>query len=360
MTKSELEKIYRKVAEEIGFKKDPVREGWMPKLGPNDYRCKIVHGFTKKGPVTLTVGPKGAVGMEALKLAGDYALVEKKTQPCITLPQVWDLGNYSDRSWVARERVEGSRPLFFCDYSMWAEKRKVAELYWNTVKIFSDVKSEKRAVDGFEYFIRERLDRWIEIGRDSRGRKNEQKQKIFRNVADEVFSFVFYETDIGKRIAYLEMELFFRNFGNTDIVLQDDKFYMPSPNIAFFPQFYGAAYFVWNVLMYSYDRRHLDILVDVEHWRRAFMEKCRNEKTREVFGKAFYVLLLERVFGALLVDIPRGRSPLGTRHERDEVKAGKSEEMFVAVLKYLLEKLPTLVENKPFEENIKKLDKLLT
>src|SRR3989338_2799966 len=79
MKKSELEKIYRKVAKEVDFevdfKEDPAHKGWMPKLRPNDYKCKIVHGFTKKAAVTLTVGPKGVVDMETLKLAGDYALV---------------------------------------------------------------------------------------------------------------------------------------------------------------------------------------------------------------------------------------------------------------------------------------------
>src|SRR3989344_4631765 len=113
MKKSELEKIYRKVAKEVDFevdfKEDPAHKGWMPKLRPSDYKCKIVHGFTKKGAVTLTVGPKGVVDMETLKLAGDYALAEKKNQPCIVLPQVWDVGNYEDWSWVVRERVEGRR-----------------------------------------------------------------------------------------------------------------------------------------------------------------------------------------------------------------------------------------------------------
>ncbi|MBI2058019.1 MAG: hypothetical protein HYT63_03525 [Candidatus Yanofskybacteria bacterium] len=360
MTKSELEKIYRKVAEEIGFKKDPVREGWMPKLGPNDYKCKVIHGFTKKGPATLTVGPEGTADIDALKQAGDYALAEKESglEPCIVLPQVWELGNYNVRSWVVRERVEGSRPLLFPDSSSWSEKCKIAGLYWNTVDVFSKIEVRGDLKKDSESFLRERIDKWKNLAEKVGNKKNLKKVNLFSSLADDVFNYIIYTNLLESLV--LEMELFFRNFGNTDIVVQDGKFYMPSPDIAFFPQFYGAAYFVWNVLMYSYDRKHLDVLVDIEHWRRAFMEKCRNKKTRETFGKAFYILLVERAFGALLVDIPRGKSPLGTMRERDEVKAGKSEDMFVVVLKYLLEKLPTLAESRLFEENIKKLDKLLT
>ena len=358
MKESELEKIYKKVAEEIGFKKDPVREGWMPKLGPNDYKCKIVHGFTKKGPVTLTVGPKGAVDIEMLKLAGDYALVKNKRSPSVVLPQVWDLGNHEDRSWVVRERVEGRRPLLSSDFSSWNEKCKVAELYWNTVRVFSKMESEKQADGDFEDFIRFRLDKWVEMGRGCKSRENQQKQETFGAIFNDVYRFVFYETDFVDS-AYPEMELFFRNFGNTDIVIQDGKFYMPSPDIAFFPQFYGAVYFIWNVLMYSHDRRPLDVLVDIEHWRGVFKESCRTKGTKEKFNRAFYVLLLERVFGTLLVDIPCGKSPFENEGKIDKIKAKKAEKIFIMILKYLLDKLPTLVKNKPFEEDIKKLDKLL-
>ena len=111
--------------------------------------------------------------------------------------------------------------------------------------------------------------------------------------------------------------------------------------------------------MYSYDRRPLDVLVDIEHWRRAFLKKCHNQETIEIFEIAFYVLLLERVFGTLLVDIPCGKSPFENEGKIDKIKAKKAEKIFIMILKYLLEKLPTLVKNKPFEEDIKKLDKLL-
>src|SRR3989338_5647508 len=137
MKESELEKIYKKVAEEIGFKKDPVREGWMPKLGPNDYKCKIVHGFTKKGPVTLTVGPKGVVDIKALKLAGGYALVKNKRSPSVVLPQVWDLGNHEERVLGSKKRGERPRPFLSSYFSTWNEKCKVAEFYWNSVRVFS-------------------------------------------------------------------------------------------------------------------------------------------------------------------------------------------------------------------------------
>ena len=373
MKKSELEKIYRKVAEEIGFKKDPVREGWMPKLEPNDYKCKIVYGFTKKGTATLTVGPKGVVDMETLKLAGDYALVEKKNQPCIVLPQVWDVGNHEDRSWVVRERVEGTNPLV--DYSRTApivDSLTITSLYWNTFSVFSalEEKSEIEPAGGFEDFFRERLKKWTKQGEVFTDKKSKEKFVVLRTVADDMFRYIFYETDLCQSVD-LEMRLFFKNFGNTDIVVQGDNFYLPNSEIAFLPQFYGASYFVWNVLMYSYNHYGDDMPEDVIYesvkeeimsWEREFYESCPTDLTSK-FGVAFSLLLFERVIATLLVDIPLRRSPFdvkgqeGVEGDEGARRAQKSEKFFVAALKYLMVTIPTLVEN-PFKEDIALLGKI--
>ena len=370
MKKSELEKIYRKVAKEIDFKEDPVHKGWMPKLGPNDYKCKIVHGFTKKGAASLTVAPKGVVDMETLKLAGYYALAGKKNQPCIVLPQVWDVGNYEDRSWVVRERVDGTNPLAISSsrYPL-VGAHAIAQLYWNTFSVFSalEEKSEIETAGDFKDFFEEKLDKWTKLGEVSTDKRSKEKCGVLRTIVDDMFRYVFYETDSWESVD-LEMRLFFKNFGNTDIVVQGNNFYLPNSEIAFLPQFYGASYFVWNVLMYSYNHYGDDMPEDVIYesvkeeimsWEREFYESCPTDLMSK-FGVAFFLLLFERVIAALLVDIPLRRSPFDVKgQEGDEgaKRAQKSEKIFVAALKYLMITIPTLAQN-PFKEDIALLDKI--
>ena len=364
MKKSELEKIYKKVAKEIDFKEDPVHKGWMPKLGPNDYKCKIVHGTTEKGPVTLTVGPKEAVDTEESKLAGDYFLAKKKPNPSIVLTKVWSLGSYDDYSWVVRKRVDGANPLFFGLHPLWDDKRKIAELYWKTIKVFSGLETKNGPKSNVEDFLRERLDKWKNLAKAVNSKnidkRSHEKINLYSSLAVDFFRYVAYETNILES-AGLEMELFFRHFGNTDIVIQGGKYYLPSPEITFFPQFYGAAYFVWNVLIHE----PLFTADEVEEWHLAFRSSCPGkegtsdkEKLKENFGKAFRILLLERVFGTLLADIPCGRSPFNKNGRMDKTKAKKAEKLFVTILKHLLEELPSLAKNDPFGEGIEKLNKL--
>ena len=170
----------------------------------------------------------------------------------------------------------------------------------------------------------------------------------------------------------MEMRLFFKNFGNTDIVVQGDNFYLPNSEIAFLPQFYGASYFVWNVLMYSYkhygDNMPEDVIIyesvkeEIMSWEREFYESCPTDLTSK-FGVAFSLLLFERVIATLLVDIPLRRSPFdvkgqeGVEGDEGARRAQKSEKFFVAALKYLMVTIPTLVEN-PFKEDIALLGKI--
>ncbi len=355
MTKKELLRLYKQVAKEIGFKEDPTHKGWMPKLGPNDFKCKIVHGFTKKGAVTLTVGPKGVINLKALELAGSYALVEKKLKPCIVLPKVWNVGNYGDRSWIVRERVDGVNPLKDFPLSSRWERENIANLYWNILPVFSAVESEKQPVGDFEDFFRNRLDKWIELGKSGKSKQNSQKHEIFRTIADNMFRYVFYESDLWES-ADLEMELFFRNFGNTDIVFQNGVYYLPSSEIVLLPEFYGAAYFVWNMLMYSYDIEDWLVSEDIAKWLAAFSLACPSE-VQSRFNMGFHLILFERVIATLLVDIPRLLSPFDVKGNEGAVRAQKAEKVFVGVLKGLLEVIPTLTGN-PFKEDFKALDKI--
>lgn len=374
MKRSELNKLYKKAAEKIGFKEDPTQKGWMPKLGPNDYKCKIVHGFTENGPVTLTVGPKGVVDLEALKLAGDYALAEKKNIPCVVLPKVWNVGDFDDLSWVVRERVNGTSPLEDFPPGSGRVNEEVIRLYWNTVAVFSEME-EQGLSQAFgepedpEGFMRKKLEKWIELSKFLKNKRLKQKLGVFESIAGNVFRYIFYESNLWETTD-LEMDLFFRNFGNTDIVVGHDKsYYLPNPEIILLPQFYGAAYFVWNILMYSYDRYddelpdfiiHNSIVEEVERWRGEFYLSCPND-LKDKFHTAFYLLLFERVIATLLVDIPLKRSPFDVkRQEGDEgaKRAQKAEIIFVEVLKYLLGIIPTLVKNEPFEENFAALEKV--
>ena len=346
------------MVKEIGFKEDQEHKGWTPKLGPNDYKCKIVHGFTEKGPVTLTVGPKGAVDIEALKLAGDYFLAKKKHKSAIFLPKVWNVGNYDDRSWVVRKRISGVNFLGTPPFSNDREKEKIAQLYWNTVAVFSAMESKEQTAGDFESFIRERINKWVKLGETCRSRASKRKREIFRNIAENVFRFVFYETDLLESIDP-EMELFFRNFGNTDIVVKDGKLYMPSPDIAFFPQFYGAVYFIWNVLMYCYIRPNIKgVIEDMKIWQEIFKKNCPVLELRNKFDTSFCLLLFERVIATLLVDIPLRRSPFDVRGKEGLVRTKKAEKVFVEVLKYLLGKIPTLVKNEPFKDDFASLKKV--
>ena len=299
-----------------------------------------------------------------------YALVEKKNQPCIVLPQVWDVGNYEDRSWVVRERVDGTNPLAISSsrYPL-VGAHAIAQLYWNTFSVFSalEEKSGIEPAGDFEDFFKVRLKKWTKLGEVFTDKKSKEKFVVLRTVADDMFRYIFYETDLCESVD-LEMRFFFKNFGNTDIVVQGDNFYLPNSEIAFLPQFYGASYFVWNVLMYSHNHYGDNMPEDVVYesvkeeimsWEREFYESCPTDLMSK-FGVAFSLLLFERVIAALLVDIPLRRSPFDVKgQEGDEgaKRAQKSEKIFVAALKYLMITIPTLAQN-PFKEDIALLDKI--
>ncbi len=356
MKKSELEKLYRRVAKEIGFKEDPTQKGWMPKLGPNDYKCKIIHGFTKSGSVTLFAGPKDFIDPDFLLLDGSYKVAQSKApKPHILLPCILEIKTEEDCCWFTKERVDGTRLLRDFPFFDGLEKFNIANLYWNTVDVFSRIEQAESKAN-FEDFFRDRLKKWVELGKSCKSKASKQKLETLRTVADDFFRYVFYETDLGE-IADLEMGLFFKNFGNTDIVVQGDNFYLPSSEIVPLPQFYGAAYFVWNMLMYVHDSEKEGVVEDIQEWRGAFYGTCPKE-LRNQFFIGFNLLLFERVMGALLVDIPLRRSPFDAKGGEGRARAKRAEKIFVEVLKYLLNKIPTLVENEPFKENFAALAKI--
>lgn len=57
MKRQELLKQYRGVVGKIGFREDEKRKGWMPRLGPHDFRLVIRHGWLRDKPAVLEVSP---------------------------------------------------------------------------------------------------------------------------------------------------------------------------------------------------------------------------------------------------------------------------------------------------------------
>lgn len=333
MDKSELERLFQEAAKMTSFIEDKDgknSEGCTRFLGLDQYSSKMAHGLIAGCPVTMTVGSRDFFSSEDLKLESEYGWLADKR--AVLIPAIESFYFGREYRCLIRWRIAGriflSRPLYYTP----EDRLTIASLYWNTVNIFSRMREAGSTgvtidpkVYNFSNFFWERVNRWLKKWDDWHGvvensAKNEQLSgyELAEYENDKYILGKMLPTLKGKGVVEsinLPLEFFFKNFGVTDLVFKEEEgsrgeFYLPSAQIVSLPQFYGAAYFVWSLLMYSHDASPEVVVKEAEIWSKSFETSCPNcPNVYPDFRQGFYLNLALTAIGALLIDIPRGLSP---------------------------------------------------
>lgn len=332
--KKTLNELYQKVEKISGFTTHPDCRQSM--LFQNDGDFRTGSGLYNLRPAILTVAASPELfNRNTVETEQRYGLESHlNARPSLWLPALLlghDGKNSDLPAFSIKERIEGERFLNRYPASNSRQKGIVADLYWNTADNFRVISGAFSDLSltmarNQEYLVSlffGRLAHWMDLGQAAFDREKDQAAaEVLRGDLD-LIDLTISRLKHGKAVeelAYkygLEVELFFRHFGHTDMIYQKNtgRFFLPLPPQRAFivcPQFYGAAYFIWNVLMYSYGRSPDWGVAETERWRKVFeMHAPPERKSR--FRPGFYLNLLERMTGALLADLSEKRSPFN-RH----------------------------------------------
>src|SRR3989338_2152064 len=322
MDKKNLLKLYRQVVRETGFKEDKTSEGWMPQLGPDDYRSVIREGRLNRERAVITVSPHEDLYEIADHLDTYRFQTHDMAEPIIRVPPIMQwrkLYNRDDTMKVSymiqRALPNGDRILQnFPRQSSAEEKAEAAKLYWNTVKNFPKIDPDPSSYSATDYFL-ERADKFFASGRQWRT-SIEKERLITEKEKNSALAVIF------RHCMNMKMQPFFAHFGNADIVKTGDvRYYIWNSPIVFKPECAGIAYWIWSLVMNSYDLRPKRMLGELGQWLMAFDTYAPLKQQNDPkFGIRIWVNLVERMLGALLVDIPLSRSPLDVGLSRDRRK----------------------------------------
>lgn len=309
MDKLTLLQFYRKAIKVIGFQENIKKEGWMPKLGPNDFRSVIRHGNYKGKRAVMKVSPHENL----LSIVRDYRRYQRGTKgkPVVRIPSILRSGKIRGAQYLVQQSAPGSeRILKNYPLSAQTEKEEVARLYWNTVNHFPSFDFGQWAIS--DYFL-ERVDKWFTIGRENGAVKfgfisQEEKDKTVRLI----FS------NLGK----LKTEPFFAHFANTDIVKSGKEYYIWDSVIVPKPEAMGIALWIWGATLYAYKLPPTRWLEEVEAWTKTFVRLAPKNRRQNLRLK-IKINLRERMLGSLLVDLPLKRSPFHTLSRKETTQATK-------------------------------------
>lgn len=310
MDEKNLMKLYRRVVGKAGFKEDKNSEGWMPKLGPDDYRSVIREGESVKDRAVITVSPHDNLYEIGRRLDSYSFKTQSITEPIIRVPQVICQNNIYDRNgrvsasyMIQRVLPDGGRILQNLPLSSTvAEKEEVSRLYWNTIKFFPRVELGFPVYTTGDYFL-EQTNKLFAKARECQTTVVRDKT-ITEKEKDAALVLIF------RHSVKVKMKYFFAHLGNTDIVKTNDGlYYIWNAPIVSKPECAGIAYWLWNLAMYSYDLRPKQFLKEIGQWLVTFENYAPKHERRNLELK-IWINLLERMLGALLVDIPLRRSPL--------------------------------------------------
>jgi len=312
MDRRNILKLYRDAKELTGFRESRKEKGWMPKLGPNDFRSVIKHGTFEGRKAVMQVSPHENL----VKVANDlkrYQSAAAGKPMVLQVPKILQFGRIAEAWFLIQESApEGERILIDYPMSFGYQKEEVAELYWNTVVNFPKFDFGDWYVS--DYFI-ERLDKWFTLGRENDSVKNgfitqTEKERAGRIITSTV-------------MPSFKIEPFFSHFSNTDVIKVGDTYYIWGAEIVPKPEAAGIAHWLWGATLYAYQRNPKWWLGELNKWIDAFIEFAPEnlnlglvnlgEKMREKIR----VNLLERFLGSLLVDLPLRRSPFDKLSERE-------------------------------------------
>lgn len=315
MEKEKLLQLYSKVVKEIGFKEGLEDKGWMPKLGPDDYRSIIRYGETKKGEkAVITVSPHE----DLIKVGQDFHSYRKcaGSKKAVVIPAaVLASGQIFEAQFLVQESIEnGERILSHYPLSTTEEKEEVAVLYWNTVVAFAVYHGvEPSKMYSSDYFV-ERLNKWMSLGRECQAI---ERGFIDASEKDKAVRFIF--TNL---LTFSGMEFFFSHFSNTDIVKRGKEYFIWDATIISKPEAFGIASWIWGATLYAYNIPEQKWFQEINEWIEVFSQYAPENYKRNLKLK-IRVNLAERFLGALLVDLPLRRSPFHRLTDEEVKKAHK-------------------------------------
>lgn len=345
---AKLEELYQKAVKLSGFTEkceNPIKDRWSRQIEPGIFDLRVVHGLYNDQPAIMQVGVKEMIMSKSDEHLYQMCYVSRTRAGSIHIPRILlsFVTEYQDKEsffLVIHEKLLDNSVPFLprFPFSTSHQKKMIADLYWNTVNNFSKMREDeklgkimaKNEGQLFSLYF-SRLNRWLEMGENAwqkctgtKGEKQREKEECEkdRKIIIEIIAAL-------KNTHYLEesglsVELFFKHFGYTDMVYREDigQFGLPMAGMGIYPQYYGAAYWVWNILMHSFNQSSDWARQEVGKWYMAFVSgPPRSEGTfPHLFSLGFHFNLLERVVATLLVDIPLERSPFdknsSTRKEK--------------------------------------------
>ncbi len=308
MKQSELLQLYKVVVEQTGFKEDMNNPGWMPKLGPNDYRSILRHGTHNGKPAMLKVSPQENL----VKIAQDFIKYQKETsgKPVICVPNILENGKIPGAEFLIQESSpQGVRIIKNWPLATPAEKEEVARLYWETISNFPDydLAGEWTISD---YFVM-RLDKSLAAGRDY---GVQTKGFISAREKDNIIKFIFINAQ------KLAIQPFFDHFSNTDIVKANNEYYIWESSIAPKPEAAGIALWLWGATMYAHDIPTDQWQDEMKSWISTFKKFAPTELQADLELK-ININLSERFLSTLLLDLPLKRSPFDKLSDAEVMKA---------------------------------------
>lgn len=346
VSRSKLLQLYDKALNLSGF----IEEGqqdfalipWSRQIEPGVCDLRVAHGFYNGKPAIMQVGVNEILSESSEYLQKQYSL--SGPGGGIYIPKVLFSVKCEDPEpyfCLIQEKFQNQGAPFLprFPFSSSSQKKVIADLYWKTMESFSEMcqRDEKMAVtmaknEGqFSSLYFGRLNRWLATGEDAwrkvtgtKGQKQREKEQYLqdRKMIEEIIRSL-KSSHIVEESA-LSPQLFFKHFGYTDMVYDGDtgQFGLPMADMGIYPQYYGATYWVWNMLMHGHGQSPSWAAQEVNKWFMAFVYSAPRSEGAfpSSFSWGFHVNLLERVVASLLVDIPLERSPFdkesNTRKEK--------------------------------------------
>lgn len=300
MDKINILKLYRRAVQKTGFRENKKNPGWMPKIGPNDYRSVIRHGWYKNIPSVIKVSPHE----DLLTIANNFIRYQKvvKNKPAIKVPAVLIKGRLTGGQFLIQKSADHDQPQGVRVIKCWpmstqAEKEEVAKLYWNTVAAFPKFNFNEWAIS--DYFVM-RLEKTLAANRDY---KVPTRKFITPQEKDQTIAYIFSN-------AYkLKMETFFVHFANTDIVKTPDRqYFIWESHIVPKPEAAGIALWLWTATLYAYNIPISTWQKEITLWLKTF-NKYAPKQHQKNLNQKIQINFAERILGTLLLDLPLKRSP---------------------------------------------------
>lgn len=347
MTKEELFRKYEAVKKRLKFfveTEEPLLEAVDE--NSNDYKGLIARGEwvlnTGRGPAVSSL----SVALELINhkflpkdkneewvswmLTNYYAL--RNVKYSVKFPDFISRGVFQDVSFAVRHNISGKRILDRHLFATSDQKKEVAKMFWATVEALKILDRSKLAGQTSLGYFEKQFSKWVNL--------RSELEPQWKPTFGEVREFVLNKFDKVCRLAQgtddgqnrkIKMEWFFNVFGNTDIVKsRSGEYFIYNAHLEPKPEGFGIAAWIWNIIMYSWDREPQEVLKEVFDWVNVFLEgKDRKEHMPGILAN-----LIERCLAALVVDLPLKRSPYD---DLSDEAIEKSRKNFSYVLDTLVE-----------------------